>query len=101
MRDLYKDALWHSKVLHLDGHMLEAVFAAKFCQSRGVKVCYDAVEHILSRAVVAAYRLADSFGGIRAEDYWCGHFGKAAQILYETYHPKLVVLTQECLAAFF
>ncbi|HQO56078.1 MAG TPA: PfkB family carbohydrate kinase [Clostridia bacterium] len=94
--DLYKDALAHSKVLHLDGHMLEAaIFAAKFCQSRGVKVCYDAggtypgVERLLPHIdwLIPSEEFALKITGAATSE-------KAAQILYETYHPKLVVLTQ-------
>lgn len=41
--DVNEEALSHAKVLHLDGHMLEAaIAAAKLCHTYGVKVSQDA-----------------------------------------------------------
>ncbi len=94
--DLSAEMLTHAKVLHLDGHMLRAaIHAAKVCKAEGVKVSYDAggtypgVTELLS--------LVDWL--IPSEEYalkmtGCATAEEAAQVLYDTYHPELVVLTQ-------
>ena len=94
--DLDFEVLSQAKVLHLDGHMLNAaILAADFCRNRGIKVSYDAggtypgVENLLP--------LVDWL--IPSEEYalkmtGCTDAEEAAQKLYETYHPELVVLTQ-------
>lgn len=94
--DLDFDVLSHAKVLHLDGHMLNAAIeASKFCNEHGIKVSYDAggtypgVEKLLP--------LVDWL--IPSEEYalkmtGCATAEEAAHKLYETYKPELVVLTQ-------
>lgn len=94
--DLDEEALRHAKVLHLDGHMLEAaIHAARFCRAHGVKVSYDAggtypgVERLMPHVdwLIPSEEFALKItGAAAAED--------AARTLYETYHPELVVLTQ-------
>lgn len=94
--DLYEDILSQAKVLHLDGHMLEAaVYAAKLCQSKGVKVSYDAggtypnVERLMPHVdwLIPSEEFALKFTGTETGE-------EAARLLYETYNPELVVITQ-------
>ncbi len=94
--DVNEEALSHAKVLHLDGHMLEAaIHAAKRCNELGVKVSHDAggtypgVEKLMPYVdyLIPSEEFALKMSGeATAED--------AAQKLYRTYKPELVVLTQ-------
>ena len=89
-------ALAHAKVLHLDGHMLEAALcAAQLCRQSGAKVSYDAggtypgVERLLPLAhwLIPSEEFACKITGeAQAED--------AARALYAAYHPELVAITQ-------
>ncbi len=89
-------ALAHAKVLHLDGHMLEAALcAAQLCRQSGAKVSYDAggtypgVERLLPLAhwLIPSEEFACKITGeAQAED--------AARALYAAYHPELIAITQ-------
>ena len=90
------EALSHAKVLHLDGHMLDAaIFAAKKCHELGVKVSHDAggtypgVENLMPHVdwLIPSEEFALKMTGAATAE-------EAAQKLYDTYHPELVVLTQ-------
>ena len=94
--ELDRDMLAHAKVLHLDGHMLEAaVAAAQACRKMGVRVSYDAggaypgVERLLP--------LADYL--IPSEEFALKVTGKkeaeqAAEKMYREYHPEVLIVTQ-------
>lgn len=94
--DVNVDVLKHAKVLHLDGHMLEAArYAAKRCKELGVKVSYDAggmypgVDKLLPYAdyLIPSEEFALKVTGAEnAED--------AAHKLMQTYRPEIVVITQ-------
>ncbi len=94
--DIDFDVLSHAKVLHLDGHMLNAAIdAAKYCREHGVKVSHDAggtysgVENLMPYVdyLIPSEEFALKMTGEKnAED--------AAKKLYDTYHPELLVLTQ-------
>lgn len=89
-------AVLGAKVLHLDGHMLEAaIYAARLARSAGVKVSYDAggtypgVERLLP--------LVDFL--IPSEEYALKMTGEqtaeaAALALHAEHHPEIVVVTQ-------
>lgn len=94
--DIDTEILRHAKVLHLDGHMLEAaICAAKLCKGFGVKVSHDAggtypgVEKLMSYVdyLIPSEEFALKMTGAATAE-------SAAQKLYETYHPEIVVLTQ-------
>ena len=94
--DVDLDALAHAKVLHLDGHMMRAaLFAAEHARACGVKVSYDAdgmypdVEKLLPYVdyLIPSERFALRFTGADTPE-------QAAQKLYETYRPEVVVVTQ-------
>ena len=94
--DLDFDMLAHAKVLHLDGHMLNAAIqAAKFCRKKGVKVSHDAggtypgVENLMPYVdyLIPSEEFALKMTGETSAE-------AAAQKLYDTYHPELLVLTQ-------
>ena len=86
----------NAKVLHLDGHMLDAaIYAAKKCKEWGVKVSHDAggtypgIEKLMEYVdwLIPSEEFALKMTGAATAE-------EAAQKLYETYHPELVVLTQ-------
>ncbi len=94
--DLDEEALRNAKVLHLDGHMLDAaIYAAKKCREWGVKVSHDAggtypgIEKLMPYVdwLIPSEEFALKMTGAATAE-------EAAQKLYETYHPELVVLTQ-------
>lgn len=94
--DIPDALLENAKVLHLDGHMLPcAISSAKRCRALGVKVSYDAggtypgVEHLLPYVdwLIPSQEYALKMTG-------CDTAEAAAQKLWDTYHPELVVLTQ-------
>lgn len=94
--DVDLDALSYAKVLHLDGHMLEAaIYAAKQCKKLGVKVSHDAggtypgVENLLPYVdyLIPSEEFALKITGEKSAE-------EAAQKLYITYHPEMLVLTQ-------
>ena len=94
--ELDMEALAHARVLHLDGHMLDAaVHAAKFCREKGVKVSHDAggvypgIERLLPYVdyLIPSEEFALKLTGASSPE-------AAARMLMETYHPELVVLTQ-------
>lgn len=94
--DLDEEALRNAKVLHLDGHMLDAaIYAAKKCRKWGVKVSHDAggtypgIEKLMPYVdwLIPSEEFALKMTGAATAE-------EAAQKLYETYHPELVVLTQ-------
>ena len=95
-KDVNEEALSHAKVLHLDGHMLEAaVAAAKVGREYGVKVSHDAggtypgVEELLPYVDWLIPSEEFALHMTRA-----GSAEEAARRLYERYRPELVVLTQ-------
>ncbi len=94
--DVDLEALSHAKVLHLDGHMLDAaIYAAKKCKELGVKVSHDAggaypgVENLMTYVdwLIPSEEFALKMTGEATAE-------AAAQKLYDTYHPELVVLTR-------
>lgn len=94
--ELNMEALRRAKVLHLDGHMLDAaIFAAKKCRELGVKVSHDAggtykgVENLMPYVdwLIPSQEFALKMTGARTPE-------DAALKLYKTYHPELLVLTQ-------
>lgn len=94
--EINMEALSHAKVLHLDGHMLDAaIFAAKKCNELGVKVSHDAggtypgVENLMPYVdwLIPSEEFALKMTGAATAE-------EAAQKLYDTYHPELVALTQ-------
>lgn len=94
--ELDYDVLKHAKVLHLDGHMLDAaIAAAKFCRENGVKVSYDAggtypnVQNLMPHVdwLIPSEEFAKKITGETEPE-------KAAQKLYDTYHPEVLVMTQ-------
>ena len=94
--DLDEDALRHAKVLHLDGHMLDAaILTAKKCREWGVKVSLDAggtypgIEKLLPYVdyLIPSEEFALKITGQKTAE-------EAARQLYEAYHPELLVLTQ-------
>ena len=94
--DVNLDALQHAKVLHLDGHMLEAaIYAAKKCNEYGVKVSHDAggtypgVERLMPYVdyLIPSEEFALKMTGKHTAE-------EAARKLYDTYRPELVALTQ-------
>ena len=94
--DINEEVVRHAKVLHLDGHMLEAAIAtAKKCNELGVKVSHDAggtypgVENLMPYVdwLIPSEEFALKMTGAATAE-------EAAQQLYDTYHPELVALTQ-------
>lgn len=86
----------HAKVLHLDGHMLEAaIAAARQCRKYGVRVSYDAgsiypgVERLMPYTdwLIPSEEFALAITGSSVPE-------EAAQKLYDTFHPQLVAVTQ-------
>ncbi len=95
-KDIDFDVLRHAKVLHLDGHMLNAaIAAAKYCREHGVKVSHDAggtypgVENLMPFVdyLIPSEEFALKMTGEKTAE-------EAAQKLYDAYHPELLVLTQ-------
>ena len=94
--DMDEAMLRGAKVLHVDGHMLDAAVAmARKCRGWGVRVSYDAggtypgVERLLPLAdwLIPSEEFALKVTGARtAED--------AAGALWEKYHPEALVITQ-------
>ncbi len=94
--DVDTEVLSHAKVLHLDGHMLDAaIHAARLCRQMGVKVSHDAggtypgIEKLLPHVdyLIPSQEFALKITGAKTPE-------DAALALYQTYHPELVVLTQ-------
>ena len=94
--ELDMDMLRHARVLHLDGHMLDAaIYAAKECRKMGVKVSHDAggtypgVENLMPYVdyLIPSEEFALKMTGEKTAE-------AAAQKLYDTYHPELLVVTQ-------
>lgn len=94
--DINEEVVRHARVLHLDGHMLEAAIAtAKKCNELGVKVSHDAggtypgVENLMPYVdwLIPSEEFALKMTGAATAE-------EAAQQLYDTYHPELVALTQ-------
>ena len=94
--DIDEEVLRNAKVLHLDGHMLNAAIAsAKKCRELGVKVSHDAggtypgVENLMPYVdwLIPSEEFALKMTGAATAE-------EAAQKLYDTYHPELVALTQ-------
>ena len=94
--DLDFDMLKNAKVLHCDGHMLDAaVTAAEYCRQHGVKVSHDAggtypgVERLMEYVdwLIPSEEFALKMTGETDPE-------KAAEKLYGRYHPELVIVTQ-------
>ena len=93
--DTQKQAVEHATLLMVDGNELNAaVEAATLARTKGVKVLYDCgglypgVEKLLAQTDIM----------IPSEEFSLGHTGcntveAAAQKLYDTYHPEVVVIT--------
>ena len=89
-------AIRGAKVLHLDGHHLEAALsAARYAKKAGVKVCLDAggvylgIEELLPLVdlLMPSEEFALRFTKQNAAEL-------AAQALYREYKPELIVITQ-------
>ena len=91
-----EDALAHAKVLHLDGHMLDAaIFAAEKCRELGVKVSHDAggaYPHIEALLPYVDYLIPSQEFALKVTGEATAE--AAARRLYDAYHPELLVLTQ-------
>lgn len=94
--DINEQALLNAKILHLDGHMLDAaVYAAQLAKENGVKVSYDAgglypeIEKLLPYIdfFIPSEEFALKLTGAASPE-------EAAKSIYDTYHPEVVVLTQ-------
>ena len=94
--DIPVEVLRNAKALHLDGHMTDAAeFAAQICREAGVPVSYDAgglypgIERLLPLVdyLIPSEEFALAFTGAKNAD-------EAIRLLFDTFHPKLVVLTQ-------
>lgn len=94
--DIDLDMLKNAKVLHLDGHMLNAaIYAAKKCREYGVKVSHDAggtypgVENLMPYVdyLIPSEEFALKMTGASTPE-------EAALALYDRYHPEVLVLTQ-------
>lgn len=96
LSDDQKEAIKNAEVLMVDGNEMDAAIeAAKYANSCGTKVLYDAgglyegVENLLPYADIL----------IPSEEFALGHTGcenadDAAKALYEKYSPEIVVITQ-------
>ncbi len=90
-----KAAIREAEILMVDGNdMAAAIEAATYAHTVGTKVLYDAgglyagVENLLPHADIL----------IPSEEFALGHTGtteaaEAAKVLYERYHPEVVVIT--------
>jgi len=94
--ELDLNMLENAKVLHLDGHMLDAALAAaQFARAHGVTVSYDAggtypgVERLMPYVdlLIPSEEFALKFTGAATPE-------DAAKKLYDSYAPMLVVITQ-------
>ena len=96
LNNAQKQAVKSAEILMVDGNEMDAaVEAAKIARESGTKVLYDCgglydgVERLLAYTDIM----------IPSEEFALGHTGcktaeKAAQKLYETYKPEVVVITQ-------
>lgn len=91
-----KNAIASAKLLMVDGNELNAaVEAAVIARERGIKVLYDCGG--LYEGVEKLLALTDIM--IPSEEFALGHTGctdvdQAAEKLYQTYHPQVVVITR-------
>ncbi len=94
--ELHLDVLGHARILHLDGHMLDAaIYAADFCRKAGVKVSLDAggtypgIADLLSRVdyLIPSEEFALKMTGANTAT-------DATTKLHDSYMPELVVVTQ-------
>ena len=94
--DAQKQAIRDAELLMVDGNEMDAaVEAAQIARENGVKVLYDCGG--LYDGVEKLLALTDIM--IPSEEFSLGHTGcataeEAAEKLYETYHPEVVVITQ-------
>ena len=96
LTDAQKKAIAHAEILMIDGNdMPEALEGVRIAKENGTKVLYDAgglyegVENLLPYADIL----------IPSEEFALGHTKAdtpedAAKILFEKYHPEIVVITQ-------
>ena len=96
LNDEQKKVIADAQLLMVDGNEMDAaVEAAKIARENGVKVLYDCgglydgVERLLAYTDIM----------IPSEEFSLGHTGaktaeEAAQKLYDTYHPEVIVITQ-------
>ena len=91
--ELDMEMLAHARVLHVDGHMLDAaVFAAKTCKKKGVKVSYDAGGTYPGVETFADYMIPSEEFALKITGENSAE--KAAEKLYEAYQPEALVVTQ-------
>ena len=96
LNDDQKEAIKNAEILMVDGNELDAaVEAAQIARKSGTKVLYDAGG--LYNGVERLLALADIL--IPSEEFALGHTGcdtarEAAEKLYKTYSPEIVVITQ-------
>lgn len=94
--DVSLDAVARAKVLHLDGHQLEAaIHAARHARKNGVKVSLDAGG--LYPGIERLLPFVDFL--IPSEEFALGITGQhdaqsAARTLMSQYHPQFIVITQ-------
>lgn len=95
-KDVRLEVLANAKVLHLDGHMLKsAIYAAKFCNESGIKVSldgggmYPGIRGLLPYIdyLITSEKFALGVVNVKKAS-------EAAKMLYDTYKPELVVVTQ-------
>lgn len=96
IQDVDLEVLKHAQYLHLDGHQLEtAVYAAGQAHAYGVKVCLDAggvypgIERLLPYIDVLIPSEEFALNITKTNDVL-----QAAEILQETYHPQILIVTQ-------
>jgi ribokinase len=95
-REINLEILKQAKILHLDGHQLEAaIYAAKKAREFGVKVSLDAggtypgIERLLPLVDILipseefAFKITD-----------CDNAEAALKVLQERYHPAILIITQ-------
>lgn len=94
--ELNYDQIKQARILHLDGHQLTAAIAgAKFARQHGVKVSLDAggvypnIEQLLPYVdyLIPSEEFALKITGADSAE-------KAAETLFNKYHPEFVVITQ-------
>ena len=96
LNDTQKQAIKNAELLMVDGNEMDAaVEGAKIARENGVKVLYDCGG--LYEGVERLLAITDIM--IPSEEFSLGHTGcntaeEAAEKLYETYHPEVVVITQ-------
>lgn len=94
--DVDLEVLKNADFLHLDGHqMATAIYASKRCKEFGVKVSLDAgnpypgIDELLPLVdvLIPSEEFALKVTGCKSAE-------EAAKVLYEKYHPEILIITQ-------